>query len=79
MFLSYRNQSNQLIYTANQLPGFYTRETLALNGLKIFDMMKKTKEVYLALPSTAQKMKIPLGISSVNVTKSAVNFGFGHI
>ena len=28
---------------------------------------------------TAQKMKFPLKISSVNVIKSAVSCGFGHI
>ena len=28
---------------------------------------------------TAQKMKFSLRISSVNVTKSARNYGFGHI
>ena len=28
---------------------------------------------------TAQKMKFPLRISSVNVTESAENCGFGHI
>ena len=28
---------------------------------------------------TAQKMKFPLTISSVNVTKSAVSYGFGLI
>ena len=29
--------------------------------------------------NTAHKMKFPLSISSVNVTKSAVSSGFGHI
>ena len=29
--------------------------------------------------NTAQKMKFPLRISSVNVTKTAVSCGFGHI
>ena len=31
------------------------------------------------IPSTAQEMKFSSRISSVNVTKSAVNCGFGHI
>ena len=32
-----------------------------------------------ALTDTAQKMKLSIKVSSVNVTKSAENWEFGHI
>ena len=38
----------------------------------------QSKSVY-CYSNTVQKMKFPLGISSVNVTKSAISCGFGHI
>ena len=36
-------------------------------------------EIKLCGKNTAQKMKFPLSISSINVTKSVGNCGFGHI
>ena len=41
------------------------------------DLMQRIS--YFCIADTAQKMKFPLRISSVNLTKSAVLCGFGHI
>ena len=42
-------------------------------------VVMKTSLVSLNLEFTAQKMKFPLRIPSVNMTKSTGNCGFGHL
>ena len=65
----YRQRSWLEIRLINQSTMFY-----------FFFLSKIKMEIFLLLLIiTTQKMKFPLRISSVNVTKSARNYRFGHI
>ena len=66
--------TSQVLYLGKELGHFLTTWIHLYKTL-----MKITFLFQLADTDTAQKMKFPIKDSSVNVAKSAVSCGFGHI
>ena len=62
------------IYLTNS-PYSLAKKVLESRKLILLFHMSSTR----GLPSTAQKWSFPLRISSVNMSKSTVSCGFGHI
>ena len=67
----------KLHYFAGNESVFSTGSTLISTSFSIFNNSEKFS--FLSVVYTVQKKNFALRISSVNMTKSAVSCGFGHI
>ena len=74
----FHTETSHLICSANQLTGFYMMRTLVVKGLSSHHLLVQCVKSVQSW-HTAQKLKFPLRISLVNVTKSVGNCAFGHI